>query len=469
MPSLSHLQRRRNEFLDRIDGPVLLMAGGARARNYPDNVYPFRADGTFLFFFHAPEPDAAALFDPADRSVTLFLSERTPEGALWHGPVPDFAASTRDHGVSHVVGLQKLETEIARRAAGRRVRTLAVADEKATARAKAITGEALDFYVATSVGDPALIAAVASLRLRKHADEIAAMRITARVTHAAHVAAMRATRPGVKEQEVAGVVEGCFAGHGCTPAYNTILSVRGEVLHNHDHSNVCENGDILLLDAGAEDVETGYCSDVTRSWPVSGKFSSEQAAIYEIVLRAELASIDAAKPGARYRDVHLLASRVIAEGLADLGLLTGKPDALVESGAHALFFPHGVGHLIGLDVHDMEAFGDSVAYAPGRKRSPQFGTKFLRLDLDLESGMAFTIEPGVYFVPAILHHPEFRDRYHGQVAFERAERYLKMNDGRGFGGIRIEDDVICTATGSEVLTSSIPKQRNEIEALVGRG
>jgi len=466
MPSLSHLQRRRRAFLDRIDGPVLLMAGGARARNYPDNVYPFRADGSFLFFFTAPEPDAAALFDPADGSVTLFLHERTPEGALWHGPVPDFATMTAQHGVQRVLGLRQLETEVARRAAGRRVRTLAVADHKATARAAAITGERLDFDQPKLIGDPALVAAVAELRLRKQDDELADMRVTARVTHEAHVAAMAATRPGVKEREVAGVVEGCFAGHGCVPAYNTILSVRGEVLHNHEHGNICQSGDILLLDAGAEDPASGYCSDVTRSWPVSGRFSSEQAAIYEVVLRAEVAAIAAARPGVRYRDVHVQASRVIAEGLADLGLLRGRPDSLVESGAHALFFPHGVGHLLGIDVHDMEAFGDAIAYAPGRERSPQFGTKYLRLDLDLEPGMAFTIEPGVYFVPAILHNPEFRERFRAEVDFERAEGYLRMNDGRGFGGIRIEDDVVCTADANEVLTASIPKERREVEAAV---
>ncbi|MEZ5966670.1 MAG: aminopeptidase P family protein [Planctomycetota bacterium] len=468
MPSLTHLQHRRSQLLDLLDGPVLLMAGGARSRNYPDNVFPYRADGSFLFFFHAPEPDAAALFDPTDRSVTLFLHERTPEAALWHGPVPDFAAMKAQHGVDHVLGLQQLESETKRRAGQRRVRSLAVADDKATARARAITGEALHFDDPARVGDPALVAAIGKLRLCKSEEEVVTMRIAARVTQEAHVAAMRATRPGVKEHEVAGVVEGCFASHGCVPAYNTILSVRGEVLHNHEHGNVCQSGDIMLLDAGAEDVASGYCADVTRSWPVAGKFTPEQADIYDIVLRAEVAAIGAAKPGARYRDVHMLASRTIAEGLVDVGLLHGDPDALVESGAHAVFFPHGVGHLLGIDVHDMEAFGDAVAYAPGRTRSPQFGSKYLRLDLDLESGMAFTIEPGIYFVPAILHNRAFRDQFRGQVDFERAERYLGMNEGRGFGGIRIEDDVVCTKDGNEVLTASIPKERREVEGLVGK-
>jgi len=173
------------------------------------------------------------------------------------------------------------------------------------------------------------------------------------------------------------------------------------------------------------------------------------------------------KPGIRYRDLHMTASRVIAEGLAHIGLLVGSADALVESGAHALFFPHGVGHLIGLDVHDMEAFGDAISYPAGRTRSTQLGTGNLRLDMDIQAGMTFTIEPGIYFVPAILRDPKLRDEFKDQVDWDRAEEYLQMNDGRGFGGIRIEDDVLCTETGYEVLTAAMPKDRGEVEALVG--
>jgi Xaa-Pro aminopeptidase len=170
----------------------------------------------------------------------------------------------------------------------------------------------------------------------------------------------------------------------------------------------------------------------------------------------------------RYRDLHLSACKVLAQGLVDLGLLSGSVDGLVEAGAHAMFFPHGLGHQIGLDVHDLESFGDRVHY-PGRQRSAQFGLAYLRMDMDLAEGMVFSIEPGLYFVPAILRSTEFRDRFKGQVMFEKAERFLAMNQGRGFGGIRIEDDVLCTSTGSEVLTAAIPKTRVEIEALAGQG
>ena len=467
MPSLAHYQHRRSQFLDRIDNPVLLVSGGDRSRNYPDNPYPYRPDSNWLFFFASAEPDSAALFDPKDKSVTLFLNDRTASGALWHGAVPGFDEMKVQHGVTHVASRNGLAEAIQQAAGGRRVDSFAVADTYATELARDVTGDqTLAFKDAAKIARPELIQAIGELRARKDEPEIEQMRRTASITKEAHLAAMTHTEPGMLEQELVGLVEGCFARHGCVPAYNTILSVRGEVLHNHDHSNTLHDGDIVLLDGGAENA-TGYCSDVTRSWPVSGKFSSEAADIYDIVLRAEVETIAAAKPGARYRDLHLLSSRIVAEGLADLGLLRGSVDSLVETGAHAVFFPHGVGHLIGLDVHDMEAFGDAIAYPPGRGRSDQFGLQYLRLDIDLEPGMAFTIEPGIYFVPAILHGDEFRDRFKDQVDFDKAELYLKMNDGRGFGGIRIEDDVLCTADGYEVLTDAIPKDRETVEGLVG--
>ena len=466
MPSLDHFRRRRDQLLDNLDQPLLLMAGGNRARNYPDNPYPYRPDSNWLAFFAEAEPGGAALFDPADRSVRLFLPERTAAGALWHGAEPSFEEMRDKLGVTEVLAVEKLAEGVSDLAGGRAVDGVATADSYATETARAITGQDLAFADAEKIARPDVIQALGQLRVCKDAEEIAEMRKTAEVTREAHTAAMAHTRAGILEQELAGIVEGCFARHGCVPAYNTILSVRGEVLHNHSHHNVLADTDIVLLDGGAEN-PTGYCSDVTRSWPVSGTFSPEAREIYDIVLRAEVAAIEAVRPGVRYRDLHLTSAAVIAEGLVDMGLLKGNPDSLVEAGAHALFFPHGVGHLIGLDVHDMEAFGDAIAYPPGRQRSEQFGLGYLRLDIDLQPGMTFTIEPGIYFVPAILQDAEKRAQFAGQVDFDRAEKFANMHGGRGFGGIRIEDDVLCTAEGHEVLTASTPKEREAVESLVG--
>ena len=348
----------------------------------------------------------------------------------------------------------------------RKARTLAIADPRATAEARKITGDKVDFFDDRKVGDPALLLAIAELRNHRLPEEVQEMRRAAAVTRDAHKAAMAHTRPGVREQELVGHVEGTFVKHGCVPAYGTILSVRGEVLHNHDHSNTVKSGDLVLLDAGAE-LPSGYCGDVTRTWPANGRFSPAQRDIYDVVLAAEETSISMIRPGVRYRDLHLASARVLADGLSQLGLMHGDADALVESGAHAVFFPHGVGHLIGLDVHDMEGFGDLIHYPPGRKRSAQFGTAFLRLDVDMAPGMCVTIEPGVYFVPPILHDPALRKRFRGQVNFAAAEKFLQMNGKRGFGGVRIEDDVMCTKTGHDVLSREVPKERAALEALVG--
>ena len=466
MPSTQHFQARRSQFLDRIQNPVLLVAGGEVPRNYPANVSPYRPDSNFLFFFDQPEPGSAALFDPADRTVTLFLRARTPEDALWHGPAPSFAEMQRRHAVANVLPVEDIVDEVQKKAAGRQMRSIAVVDNQATQLANTVTGENLVFLDSDKVADAQLIQELGQIRAVKADEEIAEMRKTAAITTQAHKAAMAHTKVGCTEQELAGIVTGTFARHGCVPAYNNILSVRGEVLHNNHHDNILQHGDIVLLDAGAEN-HAGFCSDVTRCWPANGKFDEVGAQVYDIVLAAEKAAIAAAAPGVRYRDIHMTASRVVAEGLAAMGVLNGSPDALVESGAHALFFPHGVGHLIGIDVHDMEAFGDAIAYPAGRTRSSQFGTGYLRLDMDLVAGMTFTIEPGIYFVPAILHNQEFRDQFADQVNWSRAEEFLQMNDGRGFGGIRIEDDVLCTENGPDVLTVEMPKERAEVESLVG--
>ncbi len=458
-----HFAQRRERLLKTLDRPLLLFAGGTIGRNYPANAYPFRADSHFLYFFESPEPGAAAWFDPGEKSVTLFLPERTVDDALWHGAVPSFAEEQARHAVAQVLPVEALESHVARLAAGRQVDTVAVADPVTTRRAREITGADVAFEVGR-VTRVEVARALAALRLFKDNHELAQMRETAKVTHDAHLLAITHSRAGVAEQHLAGFVEGTFAREGCVPAYGTILSVRGEILHSRTHFNTLANGDIVLLDGGAEN-HHGYCSDVTRCWPVGG-FSTQGREIYELVLKAQLDAIAQVRPGVRYRDLHLRAARVFAEGLVQLGLMNGAPEALVESGATAMFFPHGLGHQIGLDVHDLESFGDAIHY-PGRQRSQQFGLGFLRMDMDLQVDMTFTIEPGLYFVPAILRNPEFIARFKGQVNFAAAEKYLAMNQGRGFGGIRIEDDIRCTASGAEVLTASIPKATREIEALVG--
>jgi Xaa-Pro aminopeptidase len=253
-------------------------------------------------------------------------------------------------------------------------------------------------------------------------------------------------------------MESTIMGHNMTCAYSSIVTVQGEVLHNNHYHHAIQSGDLLLADVGAE-AESGWASDVTRTWAVSGQFSPTQRAIYEIVLAAHDLSIEAARPGVEYKDLHLMACEAIAAGLVELGILRGQPEDLVAMDAHALFFPHGVGHVLGLDVHDMEDLGDLAGYEEGRVRSDRFGLGYLRLDRPLRAGMIVTIEPGFYQVPAILQDPERREKYKDVVNWERLEAFADVR------GIRIEDDVLITETGNEVLTAALPTVIEAIEEL----
>lgn len=464
----SHYASRRRQLLEKLQAPALLCGGGEIARNGPFNAYPDRYDSNFLLFFPPLEPDACAFFDPADGRVILFLPERTEVDALWMGPRPSFAELRERLGVDEVRAVQDLEADVETLRRGRPVHGVAVSDPRTTARIRRITGAELDFWEPERIASPPLRDALAALRMFKEPAELDEIRRAGRITREAFAAVMSTTRPGVREQELAARLEHVYARHGATWCYPTILSVRGEVLHNHHHGHTLADGDLLLVDAGAE-VETGWGADVTRAWPANGRFSPEQRAVYETVLAAHKAGIAAARSGVRWREVHLAATRVIAEGLRGMGLLKKPAEDCVASGAAAVFFPHGVGHQLGLDVHDLRTFGDAVLYAPGRTRSTEPGLSFLRMDLDLAPGMVVTVEPGVYFVPPMLRDAERRAKFAEFVDFERAERFLTAAGGRGFGGIRIENDVLVTSGDAEDLTPGIPKEIDEVEAAIAAG
>lgn len=460
----SVFSRRRAALRARLgDAPALVVAGGLRARNYPANVFPYRADSHFLYLTGAAIPDAALLLH--GERAELFVPPKDEDDALWHGPTPGPDAIAQATGVDAVRSGTELVAAIAELGGGQAVATLPSADPITRADQCRLLGRTWPGTEAPGVArlgalDLALADVMIELRLQHDDAALALSRRAAEGTVAAHLAGMAATRPGLREHDVRAAMEREFIARGMTTAYGSIVTVHGEVLHATSYDGLLHEHDLLLADVGGE--LEGWANDVTRTWPVSGQFSPTQRALYDIVLQANLDGIAKVRPGVRYRDVHLTAALTLARGLVDEGLLRGDPQSLVERGAHAIFFPHGVGHLLGLDVHDMEDLGDRAGYAPGRTRSAQFGLGYLRLDRDLAPGMQVTIEPGLYLVPAILERKALVGPFVADGSFDPAA-VARFADVRG---IRIEDDVLCTTTDPEVLTAAIPKTALAVESAV---
>lgn len=303
-----------------------------------------------------------------------------------------------------------------------------------------------------------LIRAVVRQRSVKSQAEVAQIEQALEICHAMQTAAMQAVRPGVVERRIVALMEGLVIERGARLSFPTIFTVHGETLHNHDHGNVMQEGDIVINDSGAES-PLHYAGDITRTIPVSGRFTPQQRDIYTIVLNAQAAAIAAIRPCVLFRDVHLLACEVLAAGLKDLGLMRGDPRQAVAAGAHALFFQCGLGHMLGLDVHDMEGLGeDYVGYTEAIRRSSQFGLQSLRLARTLEAGFVVTVEPGLYFIPQLIDQWRAERRLEEFIEYEAVERF------RGFGGVRIEDDVLVTENGCRVLGPTIPRTIEEVEA-----
>jgi Xaa-Pro aminopeptidase len=457
--SKSAFAERRRALLERVKTPVLLAAGLPQSRNYRANRFPFRAKSHFLYFLGEPIPGAALLF--AEGRVTLFTEPPDPADALWHGARPSLAEVAERTGVDEARAVGEIDAVLSRVQGP--IATLPTEDAASAAWLSARLGRDVrpssGDALAEGSPDAALADAIIDIRLRHDEAAQAQLRSVAEASAAAHVAGMKATRPGGTETGVAAAILGELKRRGLGEAYGPIVTVHGEVLHNEHQVNPIAAGDLLLADVGGE-TEEGWAADITRVWPVSGAFSATQRAIYDIVLAANVAAIGKSRSGVRYRSVHEEAARVIVEGLRSLGIFKGEVDGLIERGAAAIFFPHGVGHLIGLDVHDMEDLGDRAGYAPGRSRSKRFGDCYLRLDRDLEPGMAVTIEPGFYQVPGILGDEAYTAAVGQDLNRDVLARYADVR------GIRIEDDVLITAGDPEVLTSAVPKEATAIEGLM---
>ena len=444
------LKQRRDRLAKLFKHPVVLWSGSPLRRNFSANKFPFRASSHFLYFVGMPLANATIYLEGG--KLELYLDDAPPSATLWHGATP-----SREE-IGEVIGADKVYplAELSKRIKQKQAATIAVQDNITYQQQCQLLNRCVSLSHEARGIDLELAHAIVQLRSRHDKLALQELRSSAAVSVDAHKAGMVTTPQAKSEAEIRGTMEGVIIAHNMTCAYNSIVTVRGEVLHNETYQNPLQPGDLLLADVGAE-TSNGWAADITRTWAVSGKFSSTQKDIYEIVLQAHDDSIAKIKPGVEYQDIHLLAGETIAQGLVDLGILKGNAEDLVAMDAHALFFPHGVGHLLGLDVHDMEDLGDVAGYEAGRTRSDRFGLGYLRLNRPLQAGMLVTVEPGFYQVPAILNHPDFRNKYQDVVDWDRLAKFADVR------GIRIEDDVLVTDSGAEVLTADLPTKVEEIE------
>jgi Xaa-Pro aminopeptidase len=453
-----YLDRRKKLSQQLGKGIVLLLGNEDSSMNYKDNLYPFRQDSSFLYFFGLDRPGLAGLIDIDNDREAVFGNDLTLDDIVWTGPQPSLAEQAEPAGITDTRPSASLAGElVTARAAGRTLHFLPPYRPENILKLSAWLGIAPS-AVKGHASVP-LIRAVVAQRSVKSAEEITQIEAAVDITAAMHLAAIKGARDGMTEAQLAGVLHGIAISAGGNLSFPTILTVNGQVLHNHYGNTVMKEGQIAICDSGAEN-GMHYAGDMTRTFPVGRKFSSIQREMYDIVLAAQEAAIAALRPGVLFRDVHFLAARTLVEGLKAAGVMKGDPAAAVDAGAHTMVFQCGLGHMMGLDVHDMEDLGEEyVGYTDELKKSKEFGLKSLRLARSLEPGFVVTIEPGLYFIPELM------DRWGAEKKYADFINYDRLEAFRSFGGIRIEEDLLVTPAGSRLLGKPLAKTAAAVEEL----
>jgi Xaa-Pro dipeptidase len=449
---------RRNELKKKFRSGILLFLGNDEAAmNYAGNTYSFRQDSSFLYYFGFDIPNLIGMIDLDDDKEILFGYDYTLDDIVWMGPQPKLFELAEQIGVAKSEPIDQLKKYLKAKIK-KQVKVHFLPFYRGEQILKAANILDIDPNRIKSKVSKKLVEAVVEQRSIKSEEEIAEIEYAMEIAYQMHTTAMRMAKKGVIERDIAGAIEGIALSLGSGVSFSPIVSKNGQTLHNHFYGNVLREGDLLVCDAGAESL-LHYASDITRTTPVGGKFSFKQREIYEIVLTAQKNAINMIKPGVKHSDIHLTAAKIIAAGLSQIGLMKGDLNAAVKAGAHALFFPHGLGHMMGLDVHDMENLGeDYVGYDNKNKRSDQFGLAYLRLAKELQPGFVFTCEPGIYFIPELI------DQWKAKKKFKNYINYDKLEEYRDFGGIRIEDNILVTQNGYKVLGRPIPKEADDVEA-----
>jgi len=450
--------RRRRVLLEKVrqqgvtDGTVLLLGNAEAPAQYFNNCYKWRQDSTWLYYFGIDEPLFAATIDVASGKETLFADDVDIDDIIWMGPQPSVRDRAERVGVAHTAPYAELRDAVK---AGGNVLFIPPS--------RYYNKMLLKDLVPGGEPSPQLIRAVVAMRLVKEDIEIEAIEAACDLGYAMHSLGRDSIVPGIIEQDIVGKMEGLTLSGGWGVSFPTILTQHGETLHNHVHDKVIEPGKLMVIDAGAETNEH-YASDFTRTYPTAGKFTTKQREIYQIVADCNELAFTLIRPGISYRDVHLATVRKMLEGLSALGLVHGDLDVMVAEGISGLFMPHGLGHNMGLDVHDMEDLGEQyVGYEEGQERPKQLGLGSLRMARHLQVGNVITDEPGIYFIPALIEKFKKEGLDKGFVDFARLESYYD------FGGIRLEDDVLVTPDGARRLGSRrLPIDPDDVETAMAR-
>lgn len=436
-------------------GLLLFLGNDESGMNYEDNTYDFRQDSTFLYFFGLPYAGLTAIIDIDENKEIVFGDELTIDHIVWMGSQPTLKEKSERTGIEHTRPAKDVAEYLSKALSkGQKIHYLPT--YRAEHKLKLM--DWLGVRPSQEAASVEFIKAVVNQRNYKSAEEIVEIEKACNITAEMHIEAIRSVRVGMKEYEVAAALERVAYASGGRLSFPTIATVNGQTLHNHYHGNTIKEGDMVLIDAGAETM-MGYAGDMSSTIPAGKKFTSRQKEVYDIQVASHLAAVAALRPGIAFKDVYELSAKVICEGMKSMGILKGNMDDAVELGVHAMFFPCGLGHMMGMDVHDMENLGEVWVGYNGKPKSTQFGRKSLRLGRELEAGFVLTIEPGVYFIPELI------DLWRSENKFVDFINYDKLDTYKDFGGIRNEEDFLITESGSRRLGKKIPLTSDEVEAL----
>ena len=455
--------RRRDELKKLVkDGLILIFGNNESPCNYPANAYyPFRQDSSFLYYFGQKRDGLVGIIDVDNNCDMLIGNDIDIEDIVWYGSVDSVADMARQVGIERtapMAHLQMLCDEAKKQ--GRRIHFLPPYRHDIKIQIMDLLGIHPSKQKEAASMD--LIMSVIKMRSVKEQQEIEELERAAVIGYKMHTTAMRLTRPGLTEKYIGGQVDGIAYSYGAMPSFATIFTQHGEIMHGNPKMSVLEDGKLALCDCGAETINH-YCSDNTRTYPVNGKFTQRQLEIYSIVEDCHDYVLDVAKPGVKYMDVHFAVCRLMTERLKELGLMKGDTDEALRAGAHAMFLPHGLGHMMGMDVHDMEGFDQRYVGFDEETRPnlEQFGTNALRMGRRLEKGFVVTDEPGIYFIPDLIDDWKANGHCKDFLCFDKIEQY------KDFGGIRIEDDVLITDDGCRFIGKDrIPYHPAEMEAFM---